>query len=351
MIRALFKRSRATAGTMALAAVVFARGAGADTPTNEVAAQALFDDAKASMQRGDYASACPKLEESQRLQPAGGTLLFIGLCLEGAGKTATAWTRFNEALSMARRDARTDRERVAAEHIAALAPKLTRIDVVVPDADKAVASLRVSRDGEDVPAAIWGTPIPVDPGSHEVRVTAPGRKAWKANVVTAGEGATATITVPVLEPDTEAPGPPASAPSLAPVPAPASLPVTPPSPAETGSTGRGQRILALAMGGAGVVGLGIGSYYGVSALSRKNEENAANGCPNGSSGACYSNGVTISREAVNDGTIASIALGVGAAAVVGAAVLWLTAPSGAPSVSVTPTVGRSSAGVGLAGAW
>jgi len=358
---------------MAFAGASTATSVRADAPSAEAAAaaQVLFDDAKAAMQRGDYATACPKLEESQRLQPAGGTLLFLGLCLEGAGKTATAWTRFNEALSVARRDARADRERVANEHIASLAPRLTRLAVAVADADKGIPGLRISCDGADVPAPIWGTAIPVDPGRHTLRASAPGARAWETAATTGKEGSTITVDVPVLEretapaatatggttaatapggapPSTTATGPAAGSDIAAP-------PGMPPS-GDASATGRTQRLIALGVGGAGIVALGIGAYYGVTALSKKSEAAQPGNCPGGSSGGCYPGGVTLSHDAAQDGNIASVLLGVGAAAAAGAVVLWLVAPSSSstssPSaVGVTPMVARDAAGVRLGGAW
>jgi serine/threonine-protein kinase len=333
----------------------------ADPAANAAAAQVLFDEAKAAMQRGDYAPACPNLEESERLQPAGGTLLFLGLCYEGTGRTASAWTRFNEALSAARRDSRPDRERVATEHLAALTPKLTTLSVVVADENKSIPGIRVTRDGNDTPRELWATPVPVDPGRHTVRVEAPGMKAWATEVVAGAAGAASTVRVPPLERD----GMPA--PALAPAVPPAALPPPPagtpgatsdstgappslpPSPEST--HGKSQRVVALALGGAGLVGLGVGTYFGVAALSKKGQETKANGCPDGSSGGCTSNGVDISKEAVRDGNISTVLLGVGAAAVVGGVVVWLTSPSASASVSVTPTVARGGAGLGLSGSW
>jgi len=322
--------------------------------TSDTAAQALFDAAKGLMKTGDYASACPKLEESQRLQASGGTLLFLGLCREGEGKTATAWTRFNDALSAARRDGRADREHSAQDHIATLMPKLTKLDVVVPEETRSLPGLEVRRDGELLPLALAGTPIPVDPGNHTVRATAPGMKAWESVVATAGEGATATVTVPALEREPTAvvaitPVPVAPLP----VPPPAELPAVPPA-ADVGASNAGstQRTIALLVGGAGVVGLGIGTYFGVTALSKKSDANAQ--CPNGSTGLCNGGAVPLSQDAVNDGNISSIALGVGAAAVIGAGVLWLTAPKARATTTawrVEPMAGRGTAGVAVGAGW
>jgi hypothetical protein len=76
-----------------------------DTPI----AESLFQQGLGAMERGEYARACGLLAESQRLDPGGGTLLNLALCHERAGKVATAWARFHDALGIARRDARVDR--------------------------------------------------------------------------------------------------------------------------------------------------------------------------------------------------------------------------------------------------
>jgi hypothetical protein len=336
-------------GGLLAAAVGIAGSARADGPADAAAAQTLFDDAKALMKNGDYAAACPKLDESERLQPAGGTLMFLGLCRESEGKTATAWAKLNEALSAARRDSRPDREKVAREHIAALAPRLTRMTIELSDEAKATAGLEVRLDGEVMAPALMGTAIPVDPGDHAVHVTAPGMKAWDTSAKAAGEGATAKVTVPALEKDATAVAPPPT-PVVAPPPGPAPSP--PPAPADAGSSPGGtQRTIALVVGGAGVVALGIGTYFGIAALSKKNDENAQ--CPGGSTGPCNPTGVSLSQTAVSDGNVASVLLGVGAVAVVGAGVLWLTAPKGTPTAAwrVSPLVGRDSAGLSVQGGW
>jgi len=303
----------------------------ADEAGDSATAQTLFDEAKALMQSKRYADACPKLEQSQKLQPAGGTLLFLSLCLEGQGRTASAWVRFNQALSTARRDRRTDREAVANEHLAALVPQLTKLTVDVPEGVR-TTGLEVMRDGKVVPTAAWGDAVPVDPGLHTVRATAPGHLPWETKVTSAEPGATAKVEVPALELD-----PAASAVALSPPPQPHDV-----APPPQASTWGPQKTAAVVVGGVGVVGLALGAGFGVAALVEKGNESGATRA-------------TTSDAAYHEGNTSSIALGIGAAAAIAGGVLWLTTPKVKPATAgwhPWPVVGpHGAAGVGLTRAW
>src|SRR5262245_57161497 len=81
-------------------------------PDVEARAAALFEEGRALFKEERFAEACPKLEESQRLSPSGGTLLNVAACHERLGKVATAWVEFQQALTAARVDGKDDRARL-----------------------------------------------------------------------------------------------------------------------------------------------------------------------------------------------------------------------------------------------
>jgi len=100
----------------------------------KAAAESLFDDALKAMKSGHFAEACPKLEESERIDPAIGTLLYLAECYEKSGRTASAWATFREAASAAQAQGETDRTRVAAARADRLQPSLSKLTLkVVPE--------------------------------------------------------------------------------------------------------------------------------------------------------------------------------------------------------------------------
>src|SRR5665213_3883020 len=129
---------------------------------DKAAADALFVQGRDLLDRGSLAEACPKLEESLRLDRAIGTMLFLAECYQRSGKTASAWAQFREAQDQAVKEG-DPRQKVAQEHADRLAPILSTIVIHVA---KPTPSMTVDRDGEEVGAPAWGTETPVDPGQH-----------------------------------------------------------------------------------------------------------------------------------------------------------------------------------------
>src|SRR4029079_16823967 len=129
--------------------------------------QALFDQGVKLMGEKKYAEACPKFEESQKLDPGLGTQLNLASCYASMGRTATAWSLYLEVAGEAKNQNRADKEKKARDAAKALEPKLSKLIVEVSGP---VDGLEVKRNGQVVGQATWGTPIPVDPG--DIKVTA-----------------------------------------------------------------------------------------------------------------------------------------------------------------------------------
>jgi hypothetical protein len=189
----------ASRAALVLAVLLVPFAARAQT-TDPQLAQSLFDQARQLMTAQKYKEACPLFAESQRLDPGGGTLLNLAMCHEAEGKTATAWTEFNAALSIAIKDGRKGRESIARQHIRALEPKLCHVTVTVPSTSE-VDGIAVSLDGLPLARPAWGIAASVDPGTHKVEANAPGHRGWSALVVMAGAGEARTVMVPPLPVD------------------------------------------------------------------------------------------------------------------------------------------------------
>jgi hypothetical protein len=317
----------------------------ADTPADRAAARALFDQARKLVTEKKFAEACPKFEESQRLDPGIGTQFNLADCFEQIGRTATAWSMFLDVASQAKQAGQKDREKIARERANALEAKLSKLSVVVPTE---VSGLEVRRDGSSIGKVLWGTPVPVDPGAHTIEAIAPGKKKWATSVQVAPGAGETKVTVPSL--DAEGPAAPPVAPvatvppplaSSAPVkvappppPAPKAKPTEtippPPPPSSEGKPGSTQRLIGLVFGGVGVVGLGVAGIVTLGAKGKLND--AKDFCTTDTE--CFDQrGVDLRQKAVDQANLATLIGGVGALALAGGAVLYLTSPSGRPTQS------------------
>ncbi len=143
-------------------------------------ADKLFREARALMEQGNFERACPKLEESQRLDPGEGTLANLAECYERVGKLADAlatWRKLLQGLP-----ANHERRDFVRAKTAELLPKIPTLTIRLPPG--APKATEVTLDGE--PAKI-GAPITLNPGPYVVEVKEPLRAAKRYDV-TLGEG-------------------------------------------------------------------------------------------------------------------------------------------------------------------
>ncbi len=353
-------RSRGCAvGCAALLTWLSAGNATAQTePTNakRTAAEALFTEARRLMEEGDYEKACPKFADSQRLDPAVGTLLNLGLCYKQSGKTASAWSAYREAAALARAAAQPDREELAEIEAAELEAKLSKLVISIPQASQ-LEGLEVKLDGSPVLRGLWDVAAPVDPGEHTVVASAPNKQDWTGHITVTPE-ATETLTVPVLVgavlPAPVTADPLATTPTVDATP-PVDEPVDLGADEGTSSLGT-QRVIAIALGGVGLAGAALGTVYGLGA--RADLEDSDSQCS--LRDVCSDEGIQLREDARDKAALATVGFGVGLAGVAGCVLLWLTAtdtserpPEATPSLqgSLTPAVGGSPWAVTVRGTW
>ena len=173
--------------------------------TDPIAAEKLFAEARKFLEAGKYAEACQKLSDSQKLDPAVGTLLNLAQCYEKLGKTATAWATYHEAAAAARSAGQMEREKKANRSADALEPEVPKLTVTVPDA--AVAKgVEVKRNGNGLPSSLWGVAVPVDPGEYIIEARASGAKPWTTRVKAEPGRSVAVILPPFDEPASDSAG-------------------------------------------------------------------------------------------------------------------------------------------------
>ncbi|HWP08345.1 MAG TPA: hypothetical protein VNN72_21535 [Polyangiaceae bacterium] len=290
---------------LALAAPAFAEASSSD----KAAAEALFDEGRRLAQAGKFAEGCPKLEASQKLDPALGTLLNLADCNEKLGKTASAWAQYREATSLARAAGSAEREKFASDRSKALEPHLSTLTIRVAAGDAGAAPIDVKRDGIAVDSATLGSAIPVDPGAHEVTAASPGMKTWSTKVDVGKDAAKVEIEIPKLEPEGATAGGAAGG--------------TTEQPAK--SQGSSMRPVAIAIGAVGLVGIGVGTFFGLSASSSWSD--AKDSCTDYPKG-CSNDGVKKQESASTKATVSTVAFIAGGAALAVGTVLWFTAGSG-----------------------
>lgn len=313
--------------TSAAPGTAFAQG-------DKAAAVALFDEGRRAMEAGQYAEACPKLAESNRLDPQLGALLHLADCYEKVGQLASAWAAFRDAAELA--DRRADARSLSARgRASSLESRLSRLTIVVPE-HTVVPGLEVRRDGTLLGAPLWGAPIPVDPGTHQVEVTAPGKLAWRQSVEVEGPGMNATVNVPVLANSAQ----------------PAAVPSASPSSGDSveSNPGSTQRLLGWVAIGASAIGIGVGTVFTVQRSNKLDER--AKICPTlvGCSDREQSRNRELTSEARTAGALGAAGFIAAGALLAGGVALVLTAPDGSKT-GLAPAVGTGFASLTLYQTW
>ena len=308
--------------------------AAAASAQDSATAGALFEKGVGDMESGRFASACPALEESQRIDPRPGTLFTLAECHANWGKVASAAAQYQEYLDLVsrlpkdqqlRHKARAD---IARAQLKKLKPTLPTLTLLLP-ADAPPGTF-VTRNGEVLKGAALGLALPVDPGDYVIVTHAPERPEHETKLsIALGESKQVPLEVtrPVSKPPLVAPPVTPPAVPVSPPPAPAGPASSAPPPADaTPSPDRGsaRKTTAYLVGGVGIAGIAAGTVTGLLVFGKKHTVSA-----NCTAHACNDTGLNAAHSAQTLGLVSNIGFGVGIAGIAVGAVLLLTGSSGA----------------------
>ena len=332
-----------TTTRLSLALTLVAALCSAAVAGNKDKADDLFKQGKKLMADKRYAEACPKLEESMKLDPGIGTSLNIGKCYEEWGRIGRALTAYQTALKMAKegKDKRVPDIQKLVDDLDSQVPRLT---IKFPK-DTSQEGVKVTLDGETV--TTFGTPLIIDPGPKTIEYTVDdGPKKTKVVPVERGGDSEVTLDIPKVraakkpdkKPDGKKPGD--------------GKPVevaTPPAP------GRNMRIGGMVLGGAGVIAIGVSSIMTLSAKGQYDDalEMHCMGMKN----MCDPMGLELTHSARSTANTATIIFVGGLAMIGGGVALYLLAPKTAPAMEsqdesaryIVPSVTKDGAGVVFGG--
>lgn len=183
---------------------------------SRAAALVLFKEARALVRDGDFDAGCPKFEAALELWPSASTMINIAQCHEHYGRVASAWSAYKRAIVLNRETLGHERqkslEELAQKGVDAMEPRLARLRVIIDAPQPAPADLSIRGGDITYPTAILEQPLPVDPGTITLTVTAAGYASASREVVLK-EGATEQPHFSLVE---LAPPPPRAPPPLPP---------------------------------------------------------------------------------------------------------------------------------------
>jgi LPXTG-motif cell wall-anchored protein len=310
--------------------VVSTARAEAPSSADSARAEGLFQSGRQLMREGRFAEACPKLEESQRLDPAPGTRLNLADCWERAGRTASAQREFLEVAQSAQMRGERERAAIANDRAKQLEIKLTKLSLLVPPAAR-LPGLQLFRNAALVPEAEWGQARAVDPGAFVIEARAPGRRPFKSAFTLQNDAATHNLTIPTLVAE-----------NAAALPSPADAPATRGVSLQCGGVG---------LAGLGAVGLALGTVFGVRAVSLYHQSQDE-GCDQRD--ACPAAALKTRHSAVQSGDASTVSFVVGGILLAGGAGLYVwgtrerSSERAALSMRLTPLAGGGFLGVNSA---
>lgn len=201
----------------------------ADASEDQAIARSLAGDGLDALKKNDFKTAEDRFRRAEQLLPDTPPTITANLAraLKGQKRYVAAQEAYNRVIRRGKRagdsaafekaidDASTEKDEIS--------KLIGTLTITVKGADKPVVSL----DGQSVNAATLGVRRPIDPGQHEVKISAPG-KVEVTRIVKVAEAGIATVDVELVS-DLKAEPVAVAAPIVAPAPVVAPMNAIPPA--------------------------------------------------------------------------------------------------------------------------
>lgn len=285
-----------------------------DVPDAKVTeARAAFERGAAFASEERWGDALAAFAESSALRPHATTSYNIGYCERALGRAVRARKFFALALSQdvssngteltpelraaSRKYLEEVRAQIATPKLVVPADVTITVDgrpLEAADGGRYLAGTRNAGPGEKVSVNTFV--LEVDAGAHEIVIaSSDGRNRVAHEYFPPGTTKEVRLELPA---------------------------VAAPGPTTILDPGRSRRTAGYVLGAVGIIGLGVGAYFGFSARSTWSD--AKDACPTRTS--CSDKAVELSTDARTEANVSTIAFVAGGAAILGGTILLLTAP-------------------------
>lgn len=354
--------ARGIAATLvvALGTVVVQPSAWAQTDDDRAGARVAATEGVKAINEKRWADAADLFTRAESLVHSPVHLLYLARAQEKLGKLVKARENYNriirESLKPDAPEAFRQAQTSAQQEVGPLEPRIGAVTVQLAGEKGQVT---VTNDGEKVPPALIGLPLPVDPGNHTFVAQGTDLKSDPV-AVTVAEGGKAAVTLTVkaapgtlaLDAPPVPPGgvkPAGTAPPAGPTTAAATTAPPGTSPEPSSSSGsNGAKIGGFVALGVGVVGVGLGTVFLLQSKSKKSD---ADDLCNGPNGACPTSKkdqiTSLDNDYKSAGTLSVVGYTVGGVGLVTGAILLAVSGSkhNENAAGVTPWIGYQSAGL------
>ena len=177
-------------GRAAIAVAIVAASADVRAEDREDAAAALFVKARALVEAGDHAAACPMFEVSLELEPALGTELNLAQCWTQTGRLVDALALYEGLIEKTDEDGQEARHQIARDGADVLSRRIARAKIELVG----LVGATVTVDGRPVDDTEL---VRLDPGQHAAEATDIGERVVRVTFrVVEGEQATVRLVAP-----------------------------------------------------------------------------------------------------------------------------------------------------------